>query len=101
MRTSVDENPPCAYLQTITVAKGIYRFQYSVFHGQTTYPLTMSEEAREKQNIYHDMTEHADDYDFSEYPRNHPLFSMINKTVIGRVCRCSAKMLLHTLPWFR
>ena len=35
-------------------------------------------------NIYHDMAEHANDYDFSEYPSDHPLFSIKNKKVIGK-----------------
>ena len=51
---------------------------------EITYPLTTLEEEREKQNIYNDMAEHANDYDFSEYPSDHPLFSIKNKKVISK-----------------
>ena len=38
----------------------------------------------ETPNIYEDMMETNDDYDFSEYPFNHPNYDPTNKKVIGK-----------------
>ena len=38
----------------------------------------------ETRDIYEDMRESLDDYDFSDYPRNHPNFSVENKKRIGK-----------------
>ena len=38
---------------------------------EITYPLTTLGEDRDKQCIYLDMAEQANDYDFSEYPSDH------------------------------
>jgi hypothetical protein len=35
-------------------------------------------------DVYEDMAKHEDLYDFSDYPANHPLFSLKNKKVIGK-----------------
>ena len=40
--------------------------------------------AVETDNIYEDMAEDAHLYDFSAYPRDHPLYSATNKKVIGK-----------------
>ena len=36
-------------------------------------------------DIYADMAASVDEYDFSEYPRDHPLYSIDNKKVIGKM----------------
>ena len=46
-----------------------------------TYPPTSS---HHQHNIYTDMGKNSDDYDFSEYPLEHPLFSTVNKKVLGK-----------------
>ena len=38
----------------------------------------------ETEDIYSDMAQDADQYDTSNYPANHPLFSTANKKVIGK-----------------
>ena len=48
------------------------------------YPFVATEEERVRQSIYLDMAEHVDDYDFSAYSKDHPLFSNMNKKVIGK-----------------
>ena len=35
-------------------------------------------------DIYKDMYENKNQYDFSEYPENHPNFDMLNKKVLGK-----------------
>ena len=40
--------------------------------------------AIETKNIYDDMAEDQQLYDFSNYPKNHPLYSTVNKKVIGK-----------------
>jgi hypothetical protein len=35
-------------------------------------------------DVYEDMKEESDKYDFSDYPKDHPLFSEMNKKVIGK-----------------
>ena len=40
--------------------------------------------AVETKNIYDDMAEDQQLYDFSNYPKNHPLYSTVNKKVIGK-----------------
>ncbi|MEW8545740.1 MAG: hypothetical protein AB2693_19640 [Candidatus Thiodiazotropha sp.] len=37
------------------------------------------------EDVYNDMTEHANLYDTSNYPKDHPLYSMGNSKVIGRM----------------
>ena len=36
------------------------------------------------ENIYHDMLKNKNDFDFSEYPFDHPNYSTVNKKVIGK-----------------
>ena len=36
-------------------------------------------------NIYKDMQESKDEYDFSDYPKDHPLYDESNKKVIGKM----------------
>ena len=38
----------------------------------------------ETEDIYEDMASDKDLYNFSNYPRDHPLYSEINKKVIGK-----------------
>ena len=38
----------------------------------------------ETDDIYKDMNENKNQYDFSEYPKNHPNFDMSNKKVLGK-----------------
>ena len=38
----------------------------------------------ETDDIYKDMYENKNQYDFSEYPENHPNFDMSNKKVLGK-----------------
>ena len=49
-----------------------------------SYPYSSSEEVRARQDIYSDMLRHSEDYDTSDYPSDHPLFSIVNKKVIGK-----------------
>ena len=37
------------------------------------------------ENIYEDLARHADLYDTSDYPKNHPLYSAANKKVLGKM----------------
>ena len=50
---------------------------------EITYPLTTLDEGRDKQSIYLDMAEQANDYDFSDYPSDHPLFNTTNKKALA------------------
>ena len=37
------------------------------------------------EDVYQDMAKHADLYDTSDYPKDHPLHSMVNKKVLGKM----------------
>ncbi len=39
-------------------------------------------------DVYKDMLENADAFDFSNYPRDHPNYSAANKKVIGKMKVC-------------
>jgi hypothetical protein len=36
------------------------------------------------ENVYEDMRQHAEEYDFSDYPKDHPCYSVENKKVVGK-----------------
>jgi hypothetical protein len=38
----------------------------------------------ETENVYEDMRRHAEEYDFSDYPKDHPCYSVENKKVVGK-----------------
>jgi hypothetical protein len=38
----------------------------------------------ETENVYEDMRRHAKEYDFSDYPKDHPCYSVENKKVVGK-----------------
>jgi hypothetical protein len=38
----------------------------------------------ETENVYEDMRQHAEEYDFSDYPKDHPCYSVENKKVVGK-----------------
>lgn len=37
------------------------------------------------EDVYKDISETKDDYDFSDYPKNRPLYDETNKNVIGKM----------------
>ena len=37
------------------------------------------------EDVYQDMAKHARLYDTSDYPEDHPLYSTVNKKVLGRM----------------
>ena len=39
----------------------------------------------ETEDVYADMAQHANLYDTSDYPRSHPLYSVKNKKVLGKM----------------
>ena len=39
----------------------------------------------ETEDLYTDMAEDADRFDFSDYPNDHPLYSAVNKKVLGKM----------------
>ena len=55
-------------------------------------------------DVYADMAENASDYDFSEYPFDHPLYSDNNKKVIGKfkdeLNSCVLEEFIGVLPKF-
>jgi hypothetical protein len=38
----------------------------------------------ETENVYEDMRQHAEEYDFSDYPKDHQCYSVENKKVVGK-----------------
>ena len=70
----------------------MYRFHYEKIkarYGENAKPLFTDTDSLcyeiKTEDIYHDMAEELEEYDTSEYPSDHALYSVANKKVLGKM----------------